>query len=63
MGCGEEELVEALGGLGLPKELKVDNATVLIDYSSLRVIRNMEDGEVSVEVPIIHNKSPFLNLL
>ncbi len=57
LGYGEEELVESLSGLGLPKKFEVDNAIMLIDYSSLRVACSMENGEVSVEVPIICNKS------
>lgn len=56
LGYDRDELVKSLEGLGLPKEIKANNATVLIDYSSLRVNRNRENGEVYVEIPLACDK-------
>ncbi|MBO3842917.1 MAG: hypothetical protein FGF48_10985, partial [Candidatus Brockarchaeota archaeon] len=36
---------------------EVDGLLISLDYANLRVIRNLKDGEVSVEIPIICNSS------
>ncbi|MEM2057819.1 MAG: hypothetical protein QXO76_06180, partial [Thermoproteota archaeon] len=57
LGYGEKEIVEAVDELGLPWRVEADGASVFLDYANLRVARSLEDGEVSVEIPVIHNSS------
>ncbi|MGQ9691660.1 MAG: hypothetical protein ACUVQY_10480, partial [Thermoproteota archaeon] len=56
LGYDSDRLIEALDGLGLPREIKANNVTALIDYSNLRIARHMENGEVSVEIPLTCDK-------
>ncbi|MEM3956810.1 MAG: hypothetical protein QXO47_01190 [Thermoproteota archaeon] len=57
LGYGEKEIVEAVDELGLPLRVEADGASVFLDYANLRVARSLEDGEVSVEIPVIRNSS------
>ncbi|MBO3842881.1 MAG: hypothetical protein FGF48_10795 [Candidatus Brockarchaeota archaeon] len=57
LGYSEKEITDAIGKAGLPRSIEVDGLLISLDYANLRVIRNLKDGEVSVEIPIICNSS------
>ncbi|MBO3841901.1 MAG: hypothetical protein FGF48_05740, partial [Candidatus Brockarchaeota archaeon] len=61
LGYDEKEIIKAINGLGLPKRIEADGILVSLDYANLHVTRSLEDGEVSVEIPIICNSS-FLSV-
>lgn len=53
LGYAESEIVKEAFEAGFPRGLKVNDSRVFIDYSRLRVSRSLEDGEVSVEIPLV----------
>lgn len=57
LGYSEKEITDAIGKAGLPRSIEVDGLLISLDYANLRVTRNLNDGEVSVEIPIICNSS------
>jgi len=59
LGCEGEEVAaisENLTGL-LPREVEVGGRNVTVDYSRLRITRDMKTGEVDVELPLLCNGS------
>ncbi|MEM3028891.1 MAG: hypothetical protein QXW09_02020 [Thermoproteota archaeon] len=57
LGYDEEELAKTLSESVLPRKLEANNIAALIDYANLRITRNLEDGGVSVEIPVLCNSS------
>ncbi|MEM2696115.1 MAG: hypothetical protein QXU09_04175, partial [Thermoproteota archaeon] len=55
LGYAEDEITKEARGAGFPRELQINDNRVLVDYSNLRVSRNLDDGEVSVEIPLVCN--------
>ncbi|MEM2100029.1 MAG: hypothetical protein QXP45_01620 [Thermoproteota archaeon] len=50
LGYSEKEITNAIGKAGLPRSIEVDGLLISLDYANLRVTRNLDDGEVSVEI-------------
>ncbi|MEM2941290.1 MAG: hypothetical protein QW304_07075 [Thermoproteota archaeon] len=57
LGYSEKEIVKAVGESSLPDRLEADGASVLLNYANLHVTRSLENGEVSVEIPVLCNSS------
>lgn len=57
LGYNEKEIIEAIDEAGLQRGVEADGVPILIDYANLRVTRSLENGEVSLEIPIICNSS------
>ncbi|MEM2374252.1 MAG: hypothetical protein QXI11_07405, partial [Thermoproteota archaeon] len=55
LGYGEEEIVEEVRRKKLPEEVNVNGVAIMLDYANLRVVRNLENGGVFVDIPVVCN--------
>jgi len=57
LGYNEKEILKAIDEAGLPRMIEANGAPILVDYANLSVTRSLENGEVSVEIPVLCNSS------